>query len=174
MRKLEVYRLDLVTILILAVGVLVLKCINMKRILLFLLLLVILSSCTVVKYAEYADILDYSKYSNDNFFITESNSVSFEYKPIGSVSIEVISGFEKNKEKRPPRIIHGDIYNPEWGNYKDSNYKKANCSHALSRIVDESKKQGANGIINLKFTYRRNENGSITSVYASGMAIKYQ
>lgn len=145
----------------------------MKRLLLFLLLFVVMSSCTVVKYAEYAVSLDYSKYSNDNFFITESNSVSFEYKPVGSVLVEIVSGFDKTmKGERPPRIIHGDVYNPEYDNYYKGTYRRADCYNALRKIVDECKNQGANGVINLKFSYKRDEYGTIISVYASGMAIE--
>lgn len=123
----------------------------MKRILLILIATISLSSCGMMKYAEYSTTLNYNRFKN--FFITESNSVSFDYEPIGSVSSMVVSGYVKSK-----RI-------------------EASADDALEVLYEEARQSNANGIINLKITYEwnRDKSGAITSlkcVSASGMAIR--
>lgn len=142
----------------------------MKKLLCILSCFFIMSSCTTIKYFEYATNIDYSKYYNTDFFITESNSVSFDYIPISSVSVEIVSG-DIVAGERPPMIIKENVYNPEWGKYKQGIYKEADYSDVLSKIVDECKKYKANGVINLKFITKRGEYGKVLSIYASGMAI---
>ena len=67
----------------------------MKRMLFSLLVVMLLNSCGMVKYAEYSSILKYNEY--EDFFITESNSVNFPYEPVGGVNSLIKSGYYKRK-----------------------------------------------------------------------------
>ena len=123
----------------------------MKRILFIFIAVISLNSCGMMRYAEYSTTLKYTGYGD--FFFTESNSVSFEYEPVGNVSSMVVSGYIKSK-----RV-------------------EATADDALEVLYNEAKKNRANGVINLKITYEwnRDKNGAITSlksVSASGMAIR--
>jgi uncharacterized protein YbjQ (UPF0145 family) len=103
------------------------------------------------KYAEYSKSLFYDEFGK--FFITESNSVSFEYKPVGSITAVAESGYSSRK------------------------YVIASAQDALRVLYDEAEKNGADGIINLKITYEwfYDKDGKILaakSVIATGMAIR--
>jgi uncharacterized protein YbjQ (UPF0145 family) len=103
-----------------------------------------------MRYAEYSSTLNYNEFKG--LFISEANSVSFEYEPLGSVNSVVESGYRKRK------------------------YIRATAEDALYVLCKEAEKNGANGIINLKITYTwgHDKNGAITrliNVAASGMAI---
>jgi PBP1b-binding outer membrane lipoprotein LpoB len=122
----------------------------MKRIYLFLivLLLFLLSSCAS-KYATYSVVLDYRPYTTDGFLLTESNSVNFEYFPLGSVESFALSGSTSN------------------------GYKIAKTEDALNVFVEKYKFLRANGAINLKTTAIFNKKGEFIIGYRiSGMAIK--
>lgn len=109
-----------------------------------------LTSCMFKPYIVYSEISYYDEF--EGFFITESNSVSFEYEPVGSITAMVENGFLKGK------------------------YIKASTKDALRILYNEAEKSGANGIINLKFSYvwEHDKNSNITTlkgVIATGMAI---
>ena len=62
-----------------------------------------LTSCatSAISYPEpygFSTFLDYSPLTNKGIYVTESNSVSFDYKILGSVSATEVSGWVK-KEK---------------------------------------------------------------------------
>lgn len=85
-----------------------------------------------------------------------------------------ISGYDKNKSEKESytkTLSDGSkIYNPNFGK-NQTNYISANYEGALSQLVNESKKIGANGIIGLKFNTSIIENGRL-EIRAYGMAIK--
>jgi uncharacterized protein YbjQ (UPF0145 family) len=124
----------------------------MKKTLILFAITFLLGGCSVIKtYKEDVSIISYSDYKG--FFISESNSVSFEYEPIGSVVASVSSG------------------------YDDTEYITASPGDLLYIMCDEAKKKKANGIINLKISYEFEYNQytnqySIKSVNGTGMAIK--
>lgn len=68
----------------------------MKRILAFLLLCCLCGCATTYKwpYVQESSIIDYSQYAKKGFFITQANSVNFDYTPIGSISAKVEGGYE--------------------------------------------------------------------------------
>jgi hypothetical protein len=110
-----------------------------------------LTGCFTPRYVESSAILYYNNFKN--FFISESNSVSFEYKPVGNVSAIVKSGFIKRK------------------------WSLASEEDALRLLYDEAKRNKANGIINLKISYgwQYDKNGKIMllrDIVATGMAIR--
>ena len=116
----------------------------MKKILFGFGLMMLLSGC----FSSYKSTSSIVKYvTNNNFFMSESNSVSFDYQPIGSVRSLVTSGYERNK------------------------FIKVTPEEALQVLYMEAEKNGANGIINLKIEYHYSK-GTIEAVSASGMAIK--
>ena len=111
-------------------------------------LIMLLSGCVTTynmtsTHIKYIDLND--------FFMSESNSVSFEHKRVGNVYSFVKSGFDGG-----------------WRGYK---FIEATPTEALQALYMEAIKIEANGIINLeiKYHYKKEE---ITGVSASGMAIK--
>ncbi len=150
----------------------------MKKFLFTAICAFLLTSCAVkYPYKRYSSTIDFSDATRAGFFLTESNSVSFPYEPIGSVSAVVESGFEvigQNKEQ-----TKDDIYSySELAKLKFGKYKFAEPEDAISELISAAQKLGANGIINLNLRYTGaiyDKNGNIispSSYVVSGMAIK--
>ena len=101
-----------------------------------LILCLLVVGCSIQKrvYVQESVIIDYSKYNNKGFFITESNSVNFEYKAIGSISAKVESGYgtvDSYKEK----TMNDDLYPQEMSvkvKYRD--YIQATPEAALETL----------------------------------------
>ena len=139
----------------------------MKRFLFISLLSVFFISCQPEKFVYKSDssVIDYLDYSNKNFFITESPSVSFDYTPLGSVVVTLSSGYEiysyTSKERR---------YQWRYATYKN----------ALELLYQKSLDIKANGIIGLKYNYipeivndkDKNNPISPSKIILSGMAIR--
>jgi uncharacterized protein YbjQ (UPF0145 family) len=90
------------------------------------------ASCNVYPpYTSFGTYIDYSLYSEKGFFITESNSVSFEYESIASITMTDESG-----------SINSDLKHPDLNKMIEDLYQLAI-------------KKGANGVINLKIEYWR-------------------
>lgn len=96
----------------------------MKKIF-YLFTLLALSSCSPV---TFIGMLDYRPLTNKGLFVTESNSVGFDYEPIGSLNISRTSG------------------------WVDGRFSPSSVEQMYSDILDEAKKLDANGIINMSFT----------------------
>lgn len=130
----------------------------MKKIIISAVSVLLLSSCAITGpyYREYSNSIDYSKYSKKGFFITESNSVSFDYIPVATVYCVIHDGYV--------RIVDGKEYQIQGETYKskDIEWKIGYADTTLEKLYQESHKLGADGIINLQFSNNR----------ASGMAIK--
>ena len=97
--------------------------------------------------------INYSKYSESGIFLTESNSVNFDYTPLGSVSVTILSG--NVKKTRPNRYNYVDYnYVDAFGNLPDEKYTEwvvASPEEAIHLATQKAMEQGGNGIINLKF-----------------------
>jgi hypothetical protein len=119
----------------------------MKKIILCATVLLLFSGCITYRYVELTSVIDYSKYTKDGFFLSESNSVNFEYEAFGSVSAVILSG-------------------KKFG----VGYKVANSDDAVRAVYEKAKSLGVDGLINLKFDYSTVDKRTIVSV--SGMAIK--
>ena len=103
-----------------------------------------MSSCvTSTEFQQLAGFIDYSMFPG--MFLTESNSVSFDYQPIGSLYAEETSGDIRTVRKE---IKNNEIYS---GGYEiaDGKYRLANPQSALAFATDKAKQMGGNGIINL-------------------------
>ncbi|MBK5722784.1 hypothetical protein JGH11_18085 [Dysgonomonas sp. Marseille-P4677] len=114
----------------------------------FVCLALLLLSVSCATYNSYTVVVDYSKYAMEGFFITESNSVSFEYMPVGSV-ITSVTGYIKTPK----------------GN------RKVTAEDALYNFTEECKAMRANAAINVKILVETNK-GAIEGYRITGMAIK--
>lgn len=113
----------------------------MKKILFLAVVVVMFSSCAA-PYIVSAKTLDYDKISGQkDFFITESNSVNFDYKPIGSVLAISVAGMS----------IVDDEYKDT--DFKTKRFKSANVEDAFKKMCEEAISKGADGIINVKTKY---------------------
>lgn len=105
------------------------------------------------EYSVATTSLNYAQYAQDGFFISEANSVSFDYTPIGSVSSQVSSGYFHSSKIWV-------IAKPEDG---------------MKEIIKYAQRLGANGLINFKITPFTRTLGSGTVLdgfLLTGMAIK--
>lgn len=113
-------------------------------------------------------VIDYSRYTSQGFFITESNSVSFDYKPIGSV-VTVVKG---TKKKETGKQGKGDSVQERKKSFFDEpRAEYYSVYEAIDEFVRKSKNAGANGTINFKVSYTNDKefgNGYVIT----GMAIK--
>jgi len=123
----------------------------MRKLLLFVTITFLLTGCANVlrtPVLQGSDSIDYSKYLNDGFFITEANSVSFTYKPISSVSAYFVSGYEIAMKDGKP------VMNTTYTGYEyvvtTEKYILAKKEYIIEALVKEAKDKGANGIINLQ------------------------
>lgn len=138
-----------------------------------LLLLPLCVSCMSVKFKSFeaVEFWDYSTLTEKGFFVTESNSVSFEYTAVGSVYIEIRAGEDKsqtkyvNKEAR----LDSDIYRPS--KEKVIVYTSATITDALNKLSNQLTNVGANGIINLKITQVSSMQVSNDTYYGPGYII---
>jgi hypothetical protein len=113
----------------------------MKKLIIPLCLLLCSCSC---KYELITRVIDYSKIcDNKNFFLTESNSVSFEYKALGSISTECISG-----DKKMTKLDDAEVYLVDV-----EKYKEASIEDAYKDLIKTAVEKGANGLINLQSRY---------------------
>ncbi|MEJ2884370.1 hypothetical protein [Pedobacter sp. GR22-6] len=134
----------------------------------------LLYSCSppVVKtrYIKDVYIFDYSKYSDKGFFFSESNSVNFNYVPIGSVNAYNESGYEiisaiKEHKNNDDVLMTAESFHTSTRGY-GSKLILADRSELLDEVYKEAVNKGANGVINLKFVF------TTKSISISGMAIK--
>ena len=94
------------------------------------------------------NIIDYSEFAKEGIFVTESNSVNFDYIPIATISSYSQASFELNTL------------------FTTSN--SLNIDNIFKEVTTKLKSINANGLINLKMNYF-NEGKSVS---ISGMAIK--
>lgn len=129
----------------------------MKRFCIVILCVLLMApSCTTVKYRSFESVsfLDYSLLTDKGIFVTESNSVGFDYKAIGSIYIEIRSGAnEKQKTSRSlrdKRESRDDVYSES--SKSEITYTSATIEDALNKLSNQLTDVGANGIINLKIS----------------------
>jgi hypothetical protein len=150
----------------------------MKKGFLLASIIVLMSSCVTVHLPKpYTKIrmVDYSWLTEQGIFVTESNSVSFEYETVGSVHIEASSGFEpQNKDKHVTEIDRGDgIYTTYlvdgWSKSK-WDYIPVSLENMFGELAYTLKENGADGIVNFKISY--DHIGQRDIAHITGMAIK--
>lgn len=116
---------------------------------------ILLSACTTLPKPQVnSAIIDYQILSNHNIYASESNSVSFDYTPIGSFSFYAVGGYDDVKGYYDP--INPTIYD------------------LYAKLIQDAQKKNANGIINFNITTRysflSNRSNCLT-IDASGMLI---
>lgn len=138
----------------------------------------ILSSCTVPEtiseYQSNSDyfLIDFSKYSNDGFFITPEAPYG-SYQPIGLVSVTVNQGAKYVEKYLEKDEFDYPIYEEYW--VKDS----LNLQMAIDSLVQYSKSLGANSLASFKYDAQFTHNTAsmykrvaLLSITVSGFAIK--
>lgn len=154
----------------------------MKKSFILLLLPLMVGCGSIPKqtYEHTVSVLDYSEYTKQGFFLTESNSVSFDYEALGSVSVVIKSGYEVlNVSKRDSS--NDDIYHSSRSGsdkVKYGTFQYAHADDALKSLCDKAIELRGNGVINIQTTYHPavyDGNGilvSPSSVVVTGMAIR--
>jgi len=155
----------------------------MKKCLLIIACVLFFASCaTTQKPAPFTTVsmLDYSLLTERGIFVTESNSVGFDYETIGSVLIQSYGGYVSNKKKKRERIVTQDdyyIHNEGIPITKGKfQYVEPSLVDAMITLGDYLKDVGANGIINIKVTVMPEDINDDTNnkdkIVITGMAIR--
>mgnify|MGYP005878621111 CR=1 FL=1 len=158
----------------------------MKKLLVLIFALLSLVACTTVKLpipVSSSGFIDYLPLTSRGIYVTESNSVSFDYEAIGSIYVTENGGWvrtskDKNikeeKRKKHLNVEDDSYYTPENSEISSgkSTYISPDVVIAMENMAQELKKTGANGIINLKIEYTREGVLNIEKITISGMAIK--
>lgn len=142
----------------------------MKKQLFFLPVLFLIMSCaTKPPYKENVLFLDYSYFQQNNFFVTESDAVSFNYDAVGSMHVIINSGYEVLNQKIVGKNdSNDDMYKNEGGTRtKYGKFKVPKVEDAFKLLYEEATKVGANGILNLKIEH------VIGELTVSGMLIRF-
>lgn len=130
-------------------------------------------SCTP-KFSSKVYYTDYQRYSDAGFFITESNTVSFDYIPVGSVVVRqtagVMSDTEIISQNVPEKRGYDELYGELEKKRHSNSWKLPSDYTALDAVYKVAKEQNADGIINLKITMPVVNNAGIIEL--SGMLIK--
>lgn len=130
-------------------------------------------SCTP-KFSSKVYYTDYQRYSDAGFFITESNTVSFDYIPVGSVVVRqtagVMSDTEIISQNVPEKRGYDELYGELEKKRHSNSWKLPSDYTALDAVYKVAKEQNADGIINLKITMPVVNNADIIEL--SGMLIK--
>ena len=147
----------------------------MKKLLLFIIPALMLTGC-FPKYEAIrrASILDYTEFTSKGFFVTESNSVSFDYDAIGSVIGENYGGYEVLYKKDQ---MGDDTYSRLTEiKVKYGKYLPAKADVALREMILKAMEKGANGVINVRINGSSRFTASADTTYygyiATGMAIR--
>lgn len=148
----------------------------MKKVLLILCVAVfVLASCAVrTPYSVRSRVIDFTEITRTGFFITESNSVSFDYEQIGRVTTVAQSGWEVTGRRRGADDIEPGATDT-WARFGD--YIYASPDVAIYELVQRARAIGANGIIDLSIEFFPEiiQGGAIrrhSSFVVSGRAIR--
>ncbi len=145
----------------------------MKRLVILFISAYSLASCTTIRVPveQYSGSIDYSKYTDQGFFITEANSVSFDYKPIASVYSIFKTGYEVSSKAGTTQ--KDDLYAGTSMSIKTTNrIVAATIDGVVSELYTKAKSIGANGIIGLEITYIGDARIIGSGYQATGMAIR--
>lgn len=147
----------------------------MKKVLVLIMSAFMFASCATYRPApkSYVGIIDYSVLTSKGLFVTESNSVSFNYQAIGSVIAEETGGWIPKNGAQSSTNVSDEYY---VGSSTRKVYKKPDVQVTFDNIAEQLSSIGANGIINLKITTSL-EIDMVSKLYVdkitvSGMAIR--
>ncbi|RZK18598.1 MAG: heavy metal-binding domain-containing protein, partial [Pedobacter sp.] len=113
-----------------------------------------------------------SDYKKNGMFITESNSVNFNYEPVASVAAMQISGYLPSDKMQ--KTFTEDVYGSSStaSPVLSKKFLEASREQVLDELCKKAKQIGANGILNLQIKYIPATTESYSGYEASGMAIK--
>lgn len=146
----------------------------MKKVLL-LFCVIALSSCVTYLPVPKSLIgmIDYSGLTNRGIFVTESNSVSFDYEPIGSIYVEEVGGWIRKDGKENSSDLKEDYYINSSSRKKI--YQAPDIQTMYEKLAIKLKDVGANGLINLKITstseFDQLSKTTVDKIVITGMAI---
>lgn len=132
---------------------------------------------SIPKPSEYKSMsyIDYESYFKNGFYLTESNSVGFEYIPMGTVNYILMGGYKTSKVEEKTEINPDAKFSVKEKRKKTDTYlltrEEYSVYEAIDQVVNECKKKGANGIINLRINVVTGDYAT-TGYTISGMAIK--
>lgn len=124
----------------------------MKIKLVFAVLSMLFFASCAPKIHLYSYIFDLSEYDKNGMFITVSNSVNFEYIPIGLV--QTISGGAE-------RVVEG----------RKTTYKTLSQQEVFDKFVEVCRSKGADAVINCEIKQLASQRENL-SYQITGMAIK--
>jgi hypothetical protein len=128
----------------------------MKKLLSAIFCIAFLSGCMTMHIHRTFSV-DYTTYAKRGFFLTEANSVSFEYTPVAHVEVILANGYFNGKNL------------PDLG-IDDGRYVRYDLNSGIDALYNLATELGANGIIGLNFESKALEKRSV--IVAAGMAIK--
>ncbi|MDD3194404.1 MAG: hypothetical protein PHU68_01210 [Paludibacter sp.] len=140
------------------------------------LIVIVFWSCTSTNKISYqlnSLYVDYNEYHEKGFFVSESNSVSFDYQSIGSIIVQSREGFEIVGSTLSAGFNKygsvSEIEVPKYGKYKNASLKEA-----FDELYKIALEKGANGVINFKSEYRayNPEYNNLEIWVLTGMLIK--
>lgn len=143
------------------------------KFLLFAVCAAILSSCAP-KFSSRVFYTDYQKYAAEGFFVTESNTVPFDYTPVGSVLIRQKAGVMSENEIMAQEVREKRGYDEIYGEYEKKRFSNSWKSPSDYTLLDAAQKvamgQNADGIINLRVYFPDINNRNVVEL--AGMLIK--
>lgn len=146
----------------------------MKKLLFLVVSVFMFSSCAVYKPApkSFIGVVDYSTLTQQGIFVTESNSVSFDYEPIGSIVAEETGGWVYKNGKPMNQDPKDDYY---IGSSSKKIYQAPDVQVAFANLASRLKEINANGIVNLKVVSTMEidlvSKLSVQKITVTGMAI---
>lgn len=138
---------------------------------LFAMCMLALVSCKSMlpQFTQKTYVLDYSEASKRGVFVSEANSVSFDYEPVASIVVTSKDGYVQ----KPKVSKNYDDISPVETNvsYKDE-WQEATYAQTLDRAVQSCIELGGDGIINITFNVNYDSNGAVIGNTLRGMVIK--
>lgn len=143
------------------------------------------SSCVTVEPVKlpkpFTDVsmIDYSSLTKKGIYVTESNSVSFDYEAVGSIFVEAMGGWSSKNELVERAAYKGDdTYYSSSSSSKKGKLKKKDVyfppklEDAFTILTKKLQEQNADGIINLKISFSSVSGLQREKIVITGMAIR--
>lgn len=131
------------------------------------------TSCSTQKFGYATTYLDYSAYTQQGFFLTELESVPFDYDALGSITVTEFSGKDAAYVDPNNSKVADELYEKVERSKVANDWRFASAQTAIGVIVDKARKAGGNGLVALKTTTIVDpKTNNVKSVTVSGMVIK--
>nr|DAO98116.1 MAG TPA: Putative heavy-metal-binding protein [Caudoviricetes sp.] len=148
----------------------------MKKVLSILAGMFLFASCATYQPTpkSFVSMIDYSAFTQQGIYVTESNSVNFDYEAIGSICAEELGGWisKKSSEYSDPKE---EYY--LGSSFSKKIYVKPDIQEAFKKLMDKLSQSGANGLINMRIEFTKEldivgKQVTVDKIIVSGMAIK--